>query len=63
MWCRREIAGIKAQLLVGDQDVEGLCMALSDWSEEPRIIQQGVGSRHARRDQELNNYPDALWQG
>src|SRR5579863_5099839 len=32
--CRREIAAIVAELLAGNPDVEGLCLALSDWSAE-----------------------------
>ena len=37
--CRREIAAIEALLLAGHADVEGLCMALSDWSVELRLIE------------------------
>jgi hypothetical protein len=37
--CRREIAAIEAELLAGNPDVEGLCMALSDWSAELRILE------------------------
>jgi hypothetical protein len=37
--CRREIAAIEAELLAGNPDVEGLCMALSDWWAELRIIE------------------------
>jgi hypothetical protein len=37
--CRREIAAIEAELLAGNPDVEGLCLALSDWSAELRILQ------------------------
>jgi len=37
--CHAEIAAIQALLLAGHPDVEGLCMALSDWSEELRILQ------------------------
>jgi hypothetical protein len=29
--CRREIADIEAQIRAGHPDVEGLCLALSDW--------------------------------
>ena len=31
--------GHRAELRGGNPDVEGLCMALSDWSEELRILQ------------------------
>jgi hypothetical protein len=49
--CRREIAAIEAELLAGNPDVQGLCLALSDWSAELRIIEaeqtQEELSRHA----------------
>ena len=37
--CRSEIAAIEAELLAGNPDVAGLCLALSDWSAELRILQ------------------------
>ena len=37
--CRREIAEIEAALRAGHPDVQGLCLALSDWSTELRILQ------------------------
>jgi hypothetical protein len=37
--CRAEIAAIEALLLAGHPDVEGLCLALSDWSAELRILE------------------------
>ena len=37
--CRREIAEIEAEILRGNPDVAGLCLALSDWSMELRILQ------------------------
>jgi hypothetical protein len=37
--CRREIAAIEAELLAGNPDVQGLCLALSDWWVELRIIE------------------------
>jgi hypothetical protein len=37
--CRREIAAIEAELLAGNPDAQGLCMALRDWSEELRILE------------------------
>jgi hypothetical protein len=33
------MAEIEAMLVAGHPDVEGLCRALSDWSEELRILQ------------------------
>ena len=37
--CGREIAEIEALLLAGNPDVAGLCLALSDWWAELRILQ------------------------
>jgi hypothetical protein len=37
--CRREIAAFEAELLAGNRDVQGLCLALSDWWAELRIIE------------------------
>jgi hypothetical protein len=37
--CHAEIAAIEALLLDGHPDVEGLCLALSDWSAELRILE------------------------
>ena len=35
--CRREIAAIEAEILAGNPDLQGLCLALSDWSAELRL--------------------------
>jgi len=37
--CRREIEAMRAELLAGNADVEGLCLALGDWSEELRLLE------------------------
>ena len=37
--CRREIAAIEAELRAGNPDVQGLVLALSDWSVELRILE------------------------
>jgi hypothetical protein len=37
--CRREIAAIRAELLAGNPDVEGLCLALVDWNAEMRLLE------------------------
>ena len=37
--CLREIAPIEDQLRAGQPDLQGLCLALVDWSEELRIIE------------------------
>jgi hypothetical protein len=41
--CRREIAAIKAQILAGQPDLPGLCLALADWSGELRLLQASRG--------------------
>jgi hypothetical protein len=38
--CRREIAAIEASICAGHPDVQGLCLALSDWWAELRLIEQ-----------------------
>jgi hypothetical protein len=37
--CHAEIASVEALLRAGHPDVEGLCMALADWSAELRILE------------------------
>jgi len=49
--CRREIAAIEAELLAGNPDVHGLCLALSDWWAELRILEAEQGREKPR---ELN---------
>ena len=38
--CRREIAAIEAQIRAGHPDLPGLCLALSDWSAELRLLEK-----------------------
>jgi hypothetical protein len=38
--CRREIAGIEAQLRAGHRDLQGLLLALADWHAELRLLQR-----------------------
>ena len=38
--CRREIAAIEAEILASNPDLAGLCLALSDWSAELRILEE-----------------------
>lgn len=38
--CSREIANIEAEIRTGNPDVEGLCLALTDWSVELRILEE-----------------------
>lgn len=37
--CRAEIADLEGLIRSGHPDVTGLCLALSDWSEELRILE------------------------
>jgi hypothetical protein len=37
--CRREISGIEAEILAGNPDLAGLCLGLSDWHAELRLLQ------------------------
>jgi hypothetical protein len=43
--CHREIAVIEAELLAGNPDIAGLCLALSDWSAELKLIEQGLPAK------------------
>lgn len=38
--CDCEIAEVEAALLAGHPDVEGLVLALRDWNEEKRLIEE-----------------------
>jgi len=38
--CRREIAAIEALIRAGHLDLQGLCLGLSDWCGELRLIEQ-----------------------
>ena len=40
--CRREIAAIEALIRAGHPDLDGLCLALSDWRGELRLIEQEI---------------------
>jgi hypothetical protein len=41
MRCRQELAAIEAQIRAGHSDVKGLCLALTDWSAELRLLLAG----------------------
>ena len=43
--CRREIAEIEGLLRSGHTDVEGLCLALADWSAELRLLEDEKSRR------------------
>jgi hypothetical protein len=44
--CRREIAGIEAQLRSGHPDLHGLLLALSDWHVELRLLEREALVQH-----------------
>ena len=39
--CQREIEDAEGALRAGHRDVVGLCLAVSDWSAERRILESG----------------------
>ena len=41
--CKFEIAAVEAEILAGNPDLEGLCLALSDWSTELRLLVESKG--------------------
>jgi hypothetical protein len=51
--CRREIAAVEAELLAGNPDIEGLLLALSDWSTELRILQNEERRREQTRRRDV----------
>ena len=55
--CQREIAIVEGELLAGNPDVEGLCLALSDWSAELRILEA-----EQRREKPPGLNPAAKWK-
>jgi hypothetical protein len=56
--CKREIAAIEAELLAGNPDVAGLCLALSDWSVELRILEDEKRRRDETRRRDGNGTGD-----
>ena len=50
--CHCEIAEVEAQIRAGHRDLQGLCMALADWSEELNILQNEKRRRDATRRRE-----------
>ena len=55
--CRREIAAIESEILAGNPELPGLCLALMDWSAELRILQDEQRRRDALRRRE-GDYSD-----
>ncbi len=56
--CKREIAQIEAALLAGHPDVAGLCLALSDWSAEIRILDAELAGRQDTAEDEKSRQPE-----
>jgi len=50
--CRREIAAIEAELLAGNPDVQGLCLALADWWAELGLLEDEERRRESTRRRE-----------
>jgi hypothetical protein len=51
---KRKIAAIEAEILAGNPDLPGLCLALSDWHAEWRLLEQ-----EARRSMEVRPHEDS----
>jgi hypothetical protein len=45
--CRREIAGIEAQVRSSHHDLQGLLVSLVDWHEELRLLEREALEREA----------------
>jgi hypothetical protein len=52
--CRREIAAIDVEILAGNPDLPGLCLALSDWCGELRILQNEERRQAETRRREVD---------
>ena len=52
--CRREIAAIEAEILAGNPDLPGLCLALSDWHAELRLLQDEERRQAGTRRREVD---------
>ena len=52
--CRREIAAIEAEIRAGNPDLRGLCLALSDWHAELRILQDEERRQAGTRRREVD---------
>jgi hypothetical protein len=52
--CRREIAAIEAEIRAGNPDLPGLCLALSDWHAELRILQDEQRRQDEARRREMD---------
>ena len=52
--CHRELVAVEAELLAGNPDMEGLLLALSDWSAELRILQNEKRRQEGTRRRDVN---------
>ena len=48
--CRQEIAAIEANIQAGHPDLQGLCLALADWSTELRLLLASQTKKSRRGD-------------
>ncbi len=55
---RREIVAVEAEIVAGHPDVEGLCLALSDWSVELRIFKRELCERGSGWPQRAEDSPE-----
>jgi hypothetical protein len=51
--CDREIAAAEDALRASHCDVAGLCLAISDWSVERRILEQQTSSSFGTRESSI----------
>ena len=52
--CRKQVAAVEAELLAGNPKIEGLVLALSDWSAELRILQNEERRRADARRRDVS---------
>jgi hypothetical protein len=57
--CRREIAAIEAEIRAGNPDLQGLCLALSDWSAELRILRDEERRQAETRRREVEGMAES----
>jgi DNA modification methylase len=62
--CRKEIAQVEELILAGHPDLQGLCLALSDWSAKLRVLQDEVRQREdSQPAREVGGLPVAAASG
>jgi hypothetical protein len=61
--CKCEIAAIEVEILAGNPDLPGLCLAFSDWHAELRILEQQAGSKEEVTPHEDSEKARAIGRG